>query len=88
MRRRPAHRRAPGASVDVATMQVPGQAIAIEARATLQADDVREAVDRITSTVTTHGGRVAAADIDYAPPAEDGGGRRLPRHARVGGPAR
>ena len=28
------------------TMQVPGQAIAIEARATLQADDVRAAVDR------------------------------------------
>lgn len=66
---------APGASVDVdvATMQVPGQAIAIEARATLQADDVRTAVDRITSTVTTRGGRVAAADIDYAAPADDGG---------------
>ncbi len=64
---------APGGSVDVATMQVPGQAIAINARATLEADDVREAVDRITSAVTTHGGRVAAADIDYAPPAEDGG---------------
>ena len=62
----------PGGSVDVATMQVPGQAIAIDARATLEADDVREAVDRITSTVTSHGGRVAAADIDYAPPAEDG----------------
>jgi Domain of unknown function (DUF4349) len=64
---------ASGGSVDVATMQVPGQAIAIEARATLEADDVREAVDRITSAVTTHGGRVAAADIDYAPPSEDDG---------------
>ena len=64
---------APGGSVDVATMQVPGQAIAIDARATLEADDVREAVDRITSAVTTHGGRVAAADIDYAPPVEDDG---------------
>ena len=65
---------APGGSVDVATMQVPGQAIAIEARATLEVDDVREAVDRITSAVTTRGGRVAAADVDYVPPADDGDG--------------
>jgi len=63
---------APGAPVDVVTMQAPGQAIAIEARATLEADDVRTAVDGITSTVTSRGGRVAAADIDYAPPADDG----------------
>ena len=62
----------PAAPVEVATMQVPGQAIAIEARATLQADDVRTAVDGITSTVTMRGGRVAAADIDYGPPADDG----------------
>ena len=34
------------------TLQVPGQAIAIEARATLEADDVRAAVDRVTTTVT------------------------------------
>jgi hypothetical protein len=58
--------------VDVAAMQVPGQAIAIEARATLQADDVRVAVDRITSTVTARGGRVAAADIDYVPADDEG----------------
>lgn len=52
--------------------QVPGRAIAINAQATLQTDDVRVAVGRITSTVTARGGRVAAADIDYAPPGEDG----------------
>ena len=76
------------------TLQVPGQAIAIEARATLEADDVKAAVDRVTTTVTTRGGRVAAADVDYGrPPAEDDGtttataGRR-PRHARAGGAAR
>jgi hypothetical protein len=42
-----------------------GQDIAITARATVQAADVRDAVNRVTSTVTTHGGHVASADIDY-----------------------
>ena len=55
-----------GETADIAaTMQIPGQAIAIEARASLQADDVAAAVDEVTASVTTRGGRVAAADIDY-----------------------
>ena len=37
----------------------------------MQTDDVRAAVERITTTVTTRGGRVASADIDYAQPAAD-----------------
>jgi hypothetical protein len=53
---------------DLSTIQVAGQAIAIEARATLEADDVKAAVDRVTTTVTTRGGRVAAADVDYGRP--------------------
>ena len=61
-------------AADIPTLQVPGQAIAIEARATLEADDVKAAVDRVTTTVTTRGGRVAAADVDYGRPAEDDGG--------------
>jgi len=56
---------------DVANLQVAGQAIAIEASATMQADDVSAAVDHITSAVVTRGGRVAAADIDYARPGTD-----------------
>ncbi|MGI9052947.1 MAG: DUF4349 domain-containing protein [Ilumatobacteraceae bacterium] len=47
--------------------QVPGQAIAIEAHATLQVDDVRATVERLTTAVITRGGRVAAADVDYDP---------------------
>lgn len=62
---------APGAATDVATAQVPGQQLAISAHATLETDDVRAAVSRITSTVTTRGGRVASADIDYADPGAD-----------------
>ena len=53
---------------------MPGQAIAIEARATLEADDVKAAVDRVTTTVTTRGGRVAADNVDYGHPTDDDGG--------------
>ena len=52
-------------------LQVAGPSIAIEARATMRADDVRAAVDGLTGMVTRRGGRVASADIDYAP---EGGG--------------
>lgn len=51
-----------------------GQQLAIEAHARMQTDDVRAAVERITTTVGTRGGRVASADIDYTPPSEDDGG--------------
>lgn len=46
---------------------LPGQQIAIEANASVQTDDVRAAVDRLTTIVITRGGRVAAADVDYDP---------------------
>lgn len=50
-----------------ATLQVPEPSqIAIEARASVQTDDVKAAVDRVTTTVAARGGRIAAADIDYA----------------------
>lgn len=56
-----------------ATLQVPAeQQIAIEARASVQTDDVKAAVDRVTTTVAARGGRIAAADIDYARPADAG----------------
>ena len=72
-------------AADIPTLQVPGQAIAIEARATLEADDVKAAVDRVTTTVTTRGGRVAAADVDYGRPddAEDGGGTTVGARATL-----
>jgi hypothetical protein len=60
----------PGTGV-AALLQLAGPSIAIEARATLRADDVRSAVDGVTGVVARRGGRVASADIDYAP---DGGG--------------
>jgi hypothetical protein len=50
-----------------ALLQLAGPSIAIEARATLRADDVRRAVDAVTGVVARRGGRVASADIDYAP---------------------
>jgi hypothetical protein len=50
-----------------------GEALAITARATVRADDVQAAVDRISTTVTAHGGRVTAADIHHAT-ASDGDG--------------
>jgi hypothetical protein len=56
---------AAGGSIGTLPMQVIGQDIAIMARATVQAADVRSAVDRVTTTVTTHGGHVASANIDY-----------------------
>ncbi|MGI9031729.1 MAG: DUF4349 domain-containing protein [Ilumatobacteraceae bacterium] len=56
-----------GEGIIAPAAQVPGQQIAIEARASVQVGDVRAAVDRLTTTVTTRGGRVAAADIDYDP---------------------
>jgi hypothetical protein len=46
-------------------MQVPGQAIAITARAAVQSPDVGAAVERVTLDVTTRGGHVTSADIDY-----------------------
>jgi hypothetical protein len=55
---------APGQPV----VQTLGQAIAITAHTTVQTADVKAAVDRVTTTVTTRGGRVASADIDYASP--------------------
>jgi hypothetical protein len=60
-----------GAGRVASLLQLAGPSIAIEARATVRADDVRAAVDSVTGTVTRRGGRVASADIDYAP--EDGG---------------
>ena len=51
-----------------AAVQVIGQSIAITAQTTVQAPDIRDAVDRITTTVTTRGGRVAAADVDFGTP--------------------
>jgi Domain of unknown function (DUF4349) len=53
-------------------LQLAGPSIAIEARATVRADDVRAAVDGLTGLVARRGGRVASADIDYAP-ADEGG---------------
>ncbi len=47
--------------------QLVGPSIAIEAQATLRTDDVRAAVDRVTDFVVRRGGRVASADIDFAP---------------------
>ncbi len=62
-------------------MQVPGQSIAVTAHATLQTDDVRGAVDQVTDAVTARGGRVAAADVDHAPP--DAEGRQLGSRATL-----
>ncbi len=47
-----------------------GQAIAITAQTTVQTADVKAAVDRVTTTVTTRGGRVGSADIHYATPTD------------------
>jgi hypothetical protein len=47
-------------------VQTAGQAIAVTARTTVQTVDVAVAVDRITTAVTTRGGRIASADIDDA----------------------
>jgi hypothetical protein len=57
-------------------VQTIGQATAITAHTTVQTADVKAAVDRVTTTVTTRGGRVASADIDYATPTD-------PRTARA-----
>jgi len=54
-----------GGSSGTIPSQVIGQAIAITAHATVQAANVPAAVDQVTTTVTTRGGRVTAADIDY-----------------------
>ena len=51
-------------------VQAVGQAIAITAHTTVQTTDVKAAVDRVTTTVTTRGGRVVSADVDYATPTE------------------
>ena len=62
------------ADVDLAATQVVGQQLAIEAHATMEALDVRAAVDRVSTTVLARGGQVTAADIDYARSAGDGEG--------------
>jgi len=56
---------AAGGSIGTIPMQVIGQDIAITAHATVQADDVHDAVTAIGETVSRHGGHVASADIDY-----------------------
>jgi Domain of unknown function (DUF4349) len=53
--------------------QLVGPSIAIEAQATLRTDDVRAAVDRVTDFVVRRGGRVASADIDFAPDVNERG---------------
>jgi hypothetical protein len=58
---------APKAQSGASLQQVVGPSIAIEAQATLRTDDVRVAVDRVTDFVIRRGGRVASADIDFAP---------------------
>jgi hypothetical protein len=61
---------APTPGGDATALQPVGQQLAIAAHASLQTDDVRGAVDRITTTVAARGGRIASADIDYARPAD------------------
>jgi Domain of unknown function (DUF4349) len=56
-----------------ALRQLAGPSIAIEATATLRTDDVRRTVDRITGFVVRRGGRVASADIDFAPDLDERG---------------
>jgi hypothetical protein len=53
-----------------------GEALAITARATLRAQDVQAAVDRISTTVTAHGGRITAADVHHAPDGDEPSGSR------------
>jgi hypothetical protein len=60
-----------GRPEDVTVLQPVGQQLAIAAHATMQTADVRRAVERITTTVATHGGRVVSADIDYAAPTDE-----------------
>src|SRR4051794_37043388 len=54
-----------GGSIGTIPMQVVGQDIAITARATVRAADVEAAVTEVTRTVTTNGGHIASADVDY-----------------------
>lgn len=67
----PASREADGQSTSTGLIApaapAAGQQLAIEARAAVQAADVRAAVDRLTMMVETRGGRVASADVDYDP---------------------
>ncbi len=67
---RPDEEAAPTSGGDATALQPVGQQLAIAAHATMQSDDVRAAVDRITTTVAARGGRIASADIDYAQPAD------------------
>jgi Domain of unknown function (DUF4349) len=53
--------------------QLAGPSIAIEAQATMRTDDVHAAVDRVTDFVVRRGGRVASADIDFAPDVNERG---------------
>ncbi len=63
---------APSPGGGTTTLQPVGQQLAIAAHATMQSEDVRATVERITTTVAARGGRVASADIDYGAPTEDG----------------
>jgi hypothetical protein len=56
-----------------AAAQVIGQALAMTAHATVQADDVPTAVRIVRTSVTTRGGRVSAEDVDYGAPASEDG---------------
>ncbi len=53
--------------------QLVGPSIAIEAQATVRAEDVRGTVDRLTGFVVRRGGRIASADVDYAPDVNERG---------------
>jgi pyruvate/2-oxoglutarate dehydrogenase complex dihydrolipoamide acyltransferase (E2) component len=71
----------PAPSADTAAEQqtapvAVGEALAITARATVRAEDVQAAVDRISSTVSAHGGRVTAADVHHAATGDDSNGSR------------
>ena len=61
-----------GGGAELAPLEVADRDIALEARASLQTDDVRSAVEQITARVATGGGRVAAADIDYVSDGPEG----------------
>lgn len=48
-----------------------GEALAITARATVRAQDVQAAVERVSAAVAAHGGRITAADVHHAADGDD-----------------
>jgi len=68
----PAEQPAEGEGGARSLRELVGPSIAIEARATVRAEDVRGTVDRLTAFVVRRGGRVASADVDYAPDVTSG----------------